>query len=36
MRHGERNVISVCPTDPWKDPKYWPGGSGQLTNVSSI
>lgn len=36
IRHGDRNLIYTCPTDPWKDPKYWPEGFGQLTNVSFL
>lgn len=32
-RHGDRTIIEPYPLDPWKNPKYWPTGWGQLTNV---
>ena len=33
-RHGARTPIEPYPNDPWKDPKFWAIGWGQLTNVS--
>jgi hypothetical protein len=35
FRHGDRTPVEPYPNDPWKDPKWWPVGFGQLTNVSS-
>lgn len=32
-RHGQRNIFSGYPKDPYKDLKFWPGGYAQLTNV---
>lgn len=32
-RHGDRTPVDPYPTDPWRDPKYWPTGWGQLTNI---
>ena len=32
FRHGARTPCDLYPTDPYKDPAYWPVGLGQLTN----
>ncbi|RZF41879.1 hypothetical protein LSTR_LSTR005341 [Laodelphax striatellus] len=32
FRHGQRTIIEPYPTDPFRDPSYWPEGFGQLTN----
>ncbi|KAF6213074.1 hypothetical protein GE061_010788 [Apolygus lucorum] len=32
-RHGERTIIEPYPNDPYKDPKLWPLGWGQLTQA---
>lgn len=32
-RHGDRNIYSTFPTDPWKSVDFWPGGMGALTDV---
>lgn len=34
FRHGDRNIDRVYPNDPNKDEANWPGGIGELTNVS--
>lgn len=34
-RHGDRNIHSSFPNDPWKSLEHWPGGYASLTNVSS-
>lgn len=31
-RHGDRTPVEPYPSDPYRDPKYWPTGWGQLTN----
>ncbi|XP_053683836.1 prostatic acid phosphatase-like [Sabethes cyaneus] len=33
FRHGDRTPIDPYPNDPWKDPKHWTAGWGQLTNA---
>ncbi|XP_055384049.1 prostatic acid phosphatase [Condylostylus longicornis] len=36
FRHGDRTPVSPYPTDPWRDPKFWPTGFGQLTNIGKM
>lgn len=33
-RHGDRNIDTVYPNDPYNSDRYWPGGLGELTEVS--
>lgn len=37
-RHGDRNIHSSYPTDPWKSLDHWTDGGGfaKLTNVRHI
>ncbi|XP_031635142.1 prostatic acid phosphatase-like [Contarinia nasturtii] len=32
VRHGDRNIWSGCPNDPFGDESYWIGGFGALSN----
>lgn len=33
-RHGDRNINSRYPKDPYNSDRHWPGGLGALTEVS--
>lgn len=35
-RHGDRNIIKSFPNNVYNNESYWPGGFGQLTNVSEV
>ncbi|KAK4877858.1 hypothetical protein RN001_010364 [Aquatica leii] len=35
-RHGDRSPFQPYPKDPYRDPKYWPMGYAQLTNIGKM
>lgn len=35
-RHGDRTPVQPYPTDPWRDPTWWPVPFGELTNTGKM